>query len=110
MGAAGLALSTSMVALCNFLLLLALMRRKIGRIEVSTLLRSLARIAAASAVMATATYGTHRLCEANRYVDMLASMTVAVLVFGASCKVLQVTELGEALGVMRFGSKQTGGR
>ncbi len=112
MKTAGLALSTSMVALCNFFLLLLLMRRKIGRIEVSTLLRSLVRIAAASALMSAATYGTHHrleLYQVNRYVDMLASIGVAVLVFGASCKMLNVTELGEALGVMRFGSKQTGG-
>jgi len=108
MGPAGLALSTSMVALCNFFLLLALMRRKIGRIEVSTLLRSLVKIAAASAVMTAATYGTHRLCEFNRYADMFVSMAVAVIVFGASCKLLRVTELGEALGVMRFGGKRTG--
>ena len=105
MGAAGLALSTSTVAVCNFLLLLALMRRKIGRIEVSTLLRSLARVAAASVVMSAATYGTRRLCGSNRYVDMVASMAVAVIVFGASCKLLRVSELGEALGVMRSGAK-----
>jgi putative peptidoglycan lipid II flippase len=107
MGAAGLALSTSTVAVCNFFLLLVLMRRKIGRIEVSTLLRSLGRVAVASTVMTAATYGMHRLCESNRYVDMLASMTVAVIVFGASCKLLRVTELGELPGVLRFGVKQT---
>ena len=81
------------------------MRRKIGRIEVSTLLRSFVRVAAASAVMSAAAYGTHHLCEFNRYLDMLASMAVAVIVFGASCKLLRVDELREALGVMRFGAK-----
>ena len=105
MKTAGLALSTSTVALCNFFLLLALMRRKIGRIEVSTLLRSFAKVATAAAIMTAATYGTHRLCEFNRYLDMLVSMGVAVIVFGASCKLLRVTELGEALGVMRTGAK-----
>ena len=54
MGPAGLALSTSTVALCNFFLLLALMRRKIGRIEVSALLRSFVKVAVASAVMSAA--------------------------------------------------------
>jgi peptidoglycan biosynthesis protein MviN/MurJ (putative lipid II flippase) len=106
MGPAGLALSTSMVAICNFLLLLALMRRKIGRIEVSTLLRSLGKVAVASALMTAAAYGTHRLCEFNRYVDMLVSMTVAVIVFGASCKLLRVDELGELLAVLRFGARR----
>ena len=106
MGPAGLALSTSTVALCNFFLLLALMRRKIGRIEVSALLRSFVKVAVASAVMSAAAYGMHRLCEFNRYVDMFASMAVAVIVFGAVCKLLRVTELGETLGVLRFGAKQ----
>ena len=109
MKSAGLALSTSCVALCNFFLLLALMRRKIGRLEVSALLRSLAKLAVASALMTAAAYSTHHLCEFNRYLDMLASMAVAVVVFGAACKVLRVTELGETLAVLRFGSKQAGG-
>src|SRR5882724_1478649 len=105
MKTAGLALSTSTVALCNFFLLLALMRRKIGRLEVSTLLRSLIKVAAASAVMTAAAYATHRFCESNRYIDMLASMTVAFVVFGASCKLLRVDELGELLGVLKFGAR-----
>jgi putative peptidoglycan lipid II flippase len=102
MKTAGLALSTSTVALCNFFLLLAFMRRKIGRIEASTLLRSLAKVAVASALMAAAAYGSHRLCESNRYLDMLASMAVAFLVFGVSCKLLRVDELSELLGALRL--------
>ena len=105
MKTAGLALSTSMVALCNFFLLLVLMRRKIGRLEVSALLRSLAKVAVASALMTAAAYGTHRLCEFNRYLDMFASITVALIVFGASCKLLRVDELGELLGALKFGKK-----
>ena len=105
MKTAGLALSTSTVALCNFFLLLALMRRKIGRVEASTLLRSLARVAVASALMTVAAWETHRFCEFNRYIDMLASMSVALIVFGASCKLLRVAELGELLGVLKFGAK-----
>jgi putative peptidoglycan lipid II flippase len=106
MKTAGLALSTSTVALFNFFLLLALMRRKIGRVEASVLLRSLAKVGAASALMTAAAYGTHRCCEFNRYVDMIASIAVAVIVFGASCKLLRVYELGELLGVLKFGAKE----
>jgi putative peptidoglycan lipid II flippase len=101
MKAAGLALSTSAVALCNFFLLLILMRRKIGRLEVSTLLRSLAKVAIASALMTAAAYGTHRLCEFNRYLDMFASIAMALIVFGVSCKLLRVDELGELLNALR---------
>lgn len=105
MHTAGLALSTSTVAVCNFFLLLALMRRKIGRIEASALLRSLAKVAIACALMTAAAYGTHRLCEFNRYIDMMTSMAVAIIVFGVSCKLLRVDELGELLGVFRFSAK-----
>ena len=105
MKTAGLALSTSTVALCNFFLLLALMRRKIGRIEASTLLRSLAKVVIASGLMTVAAYGMHWLCEFNRYIDMVASMLAAFVVFGVSCKLLRVHELDELLGVLRFNSK-----
>jgi len=107
MKTAGLALSTSTVALFNFFLLLALMRRKIGRVEASVLLRSFLKVALASGVMSAAAYATHRFCEFNRYLDMAASMTVAVVVFGAACHVLGVDELAELLAVLKFGSRTT---
>jgi putative peptidoglycan lipid II flippase len=107
MGTAGLALSTSCVALANFFLLLALMRRRIGRIEASVLLRSLARIGIASTVMSAAAYGAHRLLDANRYLDVAGSVVVALIVFGASCKLLRVAEFGELLGVLKSDAKQS---
>jgi putative peptidoglycan lipid II flippase len=105
MKTAGLALSTSTVALFNFFLLLGLMRRKIGRVEAGALLRSFLKVAIASAIMTAAAYGTHRFCEFNRYLDMVASMTVAVVIFGAACHVLGVDELAELLAVLKFGSR-----
>src|SRR5256885_9476030 len=51
--------------------------------------RSLARIGLASAIMTAAAYGAHRLLEANRYLDVAGSVAVAVVVFGASCKLLR---------------------
>jgi putative peptidoglycan lipid II flippase len=101
MKTAGLALSTSFVALTNFFLLMTFMRRKIGRIEARALLRSLAKIAVASALMAAAAYGTHRVCEPHRYLDVLASIAAALVVFGLSCKRLRVEEFSELLGVLR---------
>ena len=99
---AGLALSTSVVALVNFFLLMAFMRRRIERVEASLLLKSLARIAAASVAMTAAAYATHRLLETHRYVDVAASIAVALIVFGAACKLLRVEEFGELLGVLKF--------
>ena len=104
---AGLALSTSFVALINFFLLLALMRRRIERVEASLLLKSLARIAGASLAMTAAAYATHRLLEAYRYADVMASIAVALIVFGAACKLLRVEEFGELLGALRPRNRQT---
>ena len=102
MQTAGLALSTSCVALVNFFLLLLLMRRRIGRIEGRQLLIACLRITGAALAMTAAAYGVHTLLAFNRYLDVAGSMVVALLVFGAACKLLRVEEFGELLGVLRF--------
>jgi putative peptidoglycan lipid II flippase len=99
--APGLALSTSCVALINFALLLALMRRKIARMETRALLRSLARIVVASAVMSAAAYATHAALAANRYADMAGSFAVAVIVFAAFCRLLRIEEFGDLVRALR---------
>lgn len=104
--AAGLALSTSCVALINFFLLLALMRRKIERIEARALLTTLLQVGAASALMSATAYGVHHLLAAHRYLDVTGSIAVAVVVFGAACQLFRVAELGELLGVLRFGPRE----
>jgi putative peptidoglycan lipid II flippase len=109
MRTAGLALSTSCVALTNFFLLLAFMRRKIERVEASVLLRSLAKIALASGAMSAAAYVTHHTLVAHRYTDVVASIAVSLIVFGASCKLLRIEEFGELIAVLRFSAKQPQG-
>jgi putative peptidoglycan lipid II flippase len=106
MKTAGLALSTSFVALTNFVLLMVFMRRKIQRLEFIALLRSFVKIVGASAAMSVAAWCTHERLVGHRYLDLVISITVAVVVFGAFCKLLRVEELGELLGALRFGSKQ----
>jgi putative peptidoglycan lipid II flippase len=102
LGAPGLALSTSVVALTNFLLLLALMRRKIQRIEIRTLLGALVKIVLATALMSAAAYAADSLVTLNRYLDVLIAITVAVIVYGAAGKLLRIDQLGELIGVFRF--------
>jgi putative peptidoglycan lipid II flippase len=106
MKTAGLALSTSCVALVNFFLLLFLMRRKIKRVEASALVRSLARIGIASLAMSVAAWYTYAALQQHRYTSVAAAIAVALIVFGAFCKLLRVEELGELIAVLRFGSKQ----
>jgi len=103
---AGLALSTALVALINFGALLAVMRRRVGRLELRALAGSLARIGLASAAMALAAYGAHHFLAANRYLDLAGSILVAVVTFGAVCQLLRVPELGELLAVLRFKGPQ----
>jgi putative peptidoglycan lipid II flippase len=105
METAGLALSTSGVALTNFFLLLALMRRKIGRVEASVLLRSLVRIVIASATMTAVAYGAHRLLSFNRYVDVAGSVVAAAVAFAFACRLLHIEEFGELRSVLQLRAK-----
>jgi putative peptidoglycan lipid II flippase len=52
LGHRGLALSTSLVALTNFLILYAMMRRYIGRLETGQMLRTLAKLFVAGGLLA----------------------------------------------------------
>jgi putative peptidoglycan lipid II flippase len=52
LGHRGLALSTSFVAMTNFLLLYAMMRRHTGRLETATMLATLGKLAVAGAILA----------------------------------------------------------
>jgi putative peptidoglycan lipid II flippase len=104
MKAAGLALATSCVALTNFVALFMCMRRKIQRFETSALMRSLAKIVASSAAMGAAALFAQRVIEANRYLELTASVSAALVIFVGSCWLLGVGELSELL--KRFRSKK----
>jgi len=105
LGHAGLALSTSAVALANFALLLVFMRRKIGRIEGRRLVRSLAKIGLASALMAAAAWLVSRLVAAQLSMDgfalylaqVAAAVASALAVFYFACRLFRVEELEEAV-------------
>ena len=105
MKTAGLALSTSFVALTNFFLLMMFMRRKIGRIEATVLLRSLVRIVIASAAMSLVVWCIHTRLAEHRYLDVAVSITVALIVFGVACKLLRVEEFNELLDALRLGKE-----
>jgi putative peptidoglycan lipid II flippase len=104
-GAPGLAFATASVALVNLGQLLWHMRKRLKRIEAASLLRSTGKVAIASAVMSVAAWWMNQVLHLSRYLDLLLSVTVAVIVFGAVCKLLRVEELGELLGVLKFGRK-----
>jgi putative peptidoglycan lipid II flippase len=103
LGHVGLALSTSAVALVNFVLLLLLMRRKLGRLEGRRLARSLAKVGLASALMAAAAWlvsaqlAPHFSGFARYLAEVAGAMIAALVVFYFACRLLRVEELDDAV-------------
>jgi putative peptidoglycan lipid II flippase len=103
LGAAGLALSTSIVALVNFAILLLLLRIKIHGIEGGTLVLNFVKIALASAVMAAVCWavrtGVHHLLGFGfkaQLADLAASIPAGGAAFYGLCYALKVPELADA--------------
>jgi putative peptidoglycan lipid II flippase len=99
-GFAGLALSTSIVALFGALSLFAILRNRIQGVYGRDLASSILRIVAASAVMGAVVYGSNALITGRLGVSRLAdvtnlliSMPVGVAVFYTACRMLRVSEL-----------------
>jgi len=97
---AGLALSTSTVAIFGALALFLILRTRIGGIYGRGLAASIAKITLASAVMGAAVwmsshgiqhvFGVRRL---GRLIDLAASIPFGLVVFYFACRLLRVSEL-----------------
>jgi putative peptidoglycan lipid II flippase len=103
-GHVGLAFSTSAVALVNFLLLVLLIRRRIGGLERSRLGMTLLKISAASIPMAAAAWLVNAVCATLplvgivlKLVSVSSSIILAAIVFYVACRLLRVDELDEAI-------------
>jgi putative peptidoglycan lipid II flippase len=97
---AGLALSTSTVAIFGAVALFAILRKRIGGIYGRNLANSIWRITLASGVMGCAVWlSSHRIeawlgtSRLGRIADLAVSIPVGLVVFYAACRVLRVTEL-----------------
>jgi putative peptidoglycan lipid II flippase len=100
LGHAGLALSTSVVAIVGAVALFAILRERIGGIHGRELASSIWRIAAASMAMGAAVWSSSHLIQRwlgvarlDRLVDLAVSIPFGLLVFYAACRVLRVVEL-----------------
>ena len=100
LGHAGLALSTSAVAIFGAVALFAILRKRIGGIQGRALLDSIWRITAASAVMGVAVWFASRQVESGlgvsrlgRLMNLAISIPFGLLVFYGTCRLLRVTEL-----------------
>ena len=100
LGHAGLALSTSVVAVFGAVALFLILRKRIGGIYGRNLAASIWKITAASAVMGAAILlsshgieswlGVHRLA---RLIDLAISIPLGLMIFYAICRLLRVSEL-----------------
>jgi putative peptidoglycan lipid II flippase len=100
LGHAGLALSTSAVALFGFLVLFAILRKRIGGIYGRALAMQIGKVALASAVMGAAIFATSRgmetwlgVSQMARLGDLSVSIPVGLAVYYAACRALGLAEI-----------------
>jgi len=103
LGHAGLALSTSLVALFGSVVLFEVIRRRIGRLDGHHLSAAFLKIMASSAFMGAACALSSRLVQhwigvsrAARVADLAISVPVGLLVFLAAAKLFRLPELEAA--------------
>jgi putative peptidoglycan lipid II flippase len=101
---AGLALSTSAVALFGFIVLFAILRRRIGGVHGRDLAAGVGKVAAASVAMGAVIAVTTRLMESHlgvsqfaRLADLALSIPIGLIVFYGGCRLLGVGELDMAI-------------
>jgi putative peptidoglycan lipid II flippase len=100
LGHAGLALSTSAVALFGFVVLFAVLRKRIGGVHGRDLLVQIGKVSLASAIMGTVIFATSRLVETwlgvsklARLADLGVSIPVGLAVYYAACRALGLSEI-----------------
>jgi putative peptidoglycan lipid II flippase len=109
LGFRGVALGTSLAAGANFAVLAVAWRRRHGRLEGEGLVRHLARVLAASAVMAVVAWGSARGLASvlhgrglgSQLLLGLAPVAAGGLAYLAAAKALRIAELEELLGALR---------
>jgi putative peptidoglycan lipid II flippase len=114
-GTWGIPLATSVVNVAGSVVLIVLMRRRLGRLGFREIADSLLRIVIASAVLAGVAYGSwYGLDRAlgRSFVGQLVSvggaLAVGVAVYLLSCRALKVRELGALLALLsRFKARLT---
>ena len=105
LGHRGLALSTSLVAITNFLLLYALMRRHTGRLETGAMLVALGKIAIAGAVLAAVCLLSLRFFMAGAteaatwrlILQMLVTIGIGAVAFFGTAFLLRVPEVQDVV-------------
>lgn len=108
-GHRGLALSISVVAIVNFILLLFFMRARLGGIEGNRLLSTLVRVLVAALVMGAACWQVNRLIDGwlgtagftVRVLNVGGSIVAGMVVFLIAARLLRLEELDRLIGMLR---------
>lgn len=118
MGAGGLALATSIAAAIHLFLLTACLRRRLNGLEGRKVVRSLAKVCGASAVMGTACAAVSRTAagvidtqtKSGSAVEVLIAMVAASVVYVGILKLLKTEELEYILSAVsrRFAGRGNG--
>ena len=109
LGHRGLALSTSLVAITNFLLLYYMMRRYAERLETGAMLRTLAKLLAAGALLAAVCFLAQRTLLvggaeapfARKLFGVSVTIAVGAVVFFGAAYALRVAELRDLAAFVR---------
>jgi putative peptidoglycan lipid II flippase len=104
LGHAGLALSTSAVALFGFVFLFAVLRKRIDGVYGRALAAQIGKIALASAMMGAAIFATSRgmemwlgVSQMARLADLAVSMPIGLAVYYAACRMLGLSDIDAAI-------------
>jgi len=109
LGHRGLALSTSLVAITNFLLLYIMMRRYAGPLETGMMLKLLFKLLLAGALLAVICwFALHllftpgmRLPEWKKILEVMMTIAVAAAAFFAAAYALRVAEISDLVELIR---------
>jgi len=110
LGHRGLALSTSLMALFNFVFLTSVLRNRLGGIHGRALWSSFLKIAGASSIMAAGCWLVQRTFTAffppsGLFINFIlvgVSIMLSIGLFYVACKILKVQELEQVMGVLKL--------
>ncbi len=108
-GHVGVALATSLVALVNFFALAFLMRRRVNRLNGRDIFTSFAKIAVASAILSVVCYFSYHFLFSRfgigtfsvKLMEAFVPIGLGGTAFVIAAKLLRVTELEQAFGMIR---------
>jgi putative peptidoglycan lipid II flippase len=108
LGHRGLALSTSLVAITNFLILYAMMRRYVGRLETGVMLKTLAKLLLAGALLAGICLAAQHFIFAaggsilwRQAFGIVVTIAVGAAAFFGAAYLLQVAEVRDVVQLVR---------